>query len=59
MVDRDATGYLYQAFTKPLTNRPTFFIELIQRKGATGFGSGNIRALFEAVERSQAATETA
>jgi 4-hydroxyphenylpyruvate dioxygenase len=59
MVDRDATGYLYQAFTKPLTNRPTFFIELIQRKGATGFGSGNIRALFEAVERSQAATGTA
>jgi 4-hydroxyphenylpyruvate dioxygenase len=54
LVDRDATGYLLQIFTQPLDSRPTFFLEIIQRRGAVGFGSGNIRALFEAVEREQA-----
>jgi 4-hydroxyphenylpyruvate dioxygenase len=55
LVDRDAWGYLLQIFTKPLQGRPTFFIEVIQRRGARGFGGGNIKALFEAVERDQAA----
>jgi 4-hydroxyphenylpyruvate dioxygenase len=54
MVDRDSEGVLMQTFTKPLQPRPTLFLELIQRDGARGFGSGNIRALFEAVERQQA-----
>jgi 4-hydroxyphenylpyruvate dioxygenase len=54
LVDRDDSGYLLQTFTKPLQCRPTLFIEIIQRKGAAGFGGGNIRALFEAVEREQA-----
>jgi 4-hydroxyphenylpyruvate dioxygenase len=54
MIDRDSTGVLMQTFTKPLQPRPTLFLELIQRDGAHGFGSGNIRALFEAVERQQA-----
>ena len=53
LVDRDAWGYLLQIFSKPLQARPTFFVEIIQRKGARGFGSGNIKALFEAVEREQ------
>lgn len=55
LVDRDDEGYLLQIFTKPLVNRPTFFIEIIQRKGAQGFGSGNFKALFEAIELEQAA----
>jgi 4-hydroxyphenylpyruvate dioxygenase len=59
MVDRDDDGHLFQIFTKAVTGRPTFFIELIQRKGARGFGGGNIRALFEAVEREQAAQTAA
>lgn len=54
LVDRDEWGYLLQIFTKPITGRPTLFFELIQREGAKGFGSGNIRALFSAVEREQA-----
>jgi 4-hydroxyphenylpyruvate dioxygenase len=54
LVDRDEWGYLLQIFTKPITGRPTLFFELIQREGAKGFGSGNIRALFAAVEREQA-----
>jgi 4-hydroxyphenylpyruvate dioxygenase len=54
LVDRDSTGYLLQLFTTPLQGRPTLFIELIQRKNACGFGSGNIKALFAAVEREQA-----
>ena len=53
LVDKDAWGYLMQIFSKPLQSRPTFFVEVIQRKGARGFGSGNIKALFEAVEREQ------
>jgi 4-hydroxyphenylpyruvate dioxygenase len=54
LVDRDRWGYLMQVFSKPLQGRPTLFMEIIQRKGARGFGGGNIRALFEAVEREQA-----
>jgi 4-hydroxyphenylpyruvate dioxygenase len=57
LVDRDDNGYLFQIFTKAVTGRPKFFIELIQRKGARGFGSGNIRALFEAIELEQAARD--
>jgi 4-hydroxyphenylpyruvate dioxygenase len=53
LVDKDQTGYLMQAFTKPIQSRPTFFLEIIERKGAEGFGSGNIKALFEAVESEQ------
>jgi 4-hydroxyphenylpyruvate dioxygenase len=54
LADRDQWGYLLQIFSKPLQSRPTFFVEIIQRIGARGFGSGNIRALFEAIEREQA-----
>jgi 4-hydroxyphenylpyruvate dioxygenase len=55
LLDRDERGYLLQIFTKPLVTRPTFFLEIIQRKGAQGFGNGNFKALFEAIEREQAA----
>ncbi len=55
LVDRDEEGYLLQLFTKPLEDRPTLFFEIIQRKGAQGFGKGNFRALFESIEREQAA----
>jgi 4-hydroxyphenylpyruvate dioxygenase len=54
LVDRDEWGYLLQRFTKPLQSRPTLFLEVIQRKKAQGFGAGNIKALFEAIEREQA-----
>ncbi|MEU6322572.1 4-hydroxyphenylpyruvate dioxygenase [Streptomyces sp. NPDC047009] len=53
LVDRDDDGYLLQIFTRPLVDRPTFFIELIERHGSQGFGKGNFKALFEAVEREQ------
>jgi 4-hydroxyphenylpyruvate dioxygenase len=53
LVDRDEWGYLMQTFTKPLHNRPTIFFEIIQRKNARGFGAGNIKALFDALEREQ------
>lgn len=53
LVDRDDEGYLLQIFTKPVTDRPTLFYEIIQRKGARGFGVGNFKALFEAIEREQ------
>jgi 4-hydroxyphenylpyruvate dioxygenase len=53
LVDRDEWGRLLQIFTKPLQSRPTLFIEVIERQGARGFGGGNIKALFEAVEREQ------
>ncbi|WP_017654372.1 4-hydroxyphenylpyruvate dioxygenase [Fortiea contorta] len=53
LLDWDEQGYLLQIFTKPLVTRPTFFIEIIQRKGAQGFGNGNFKALFEAIEREQ------
>jgi 4-hydroxyphenylpyruvate dioxygenase len=55
LVDRDPDGYLLQIFTKPVEDRPTVFYEIIQRKGARSFGAGNFRALFEAIEREQAA----
>ncbi len=54
LVDRDDEGYLLQLFTKPVQERPTFFFEIIQRKGARSFGKGNFKALFEAIEREQA-----
>jgi 4-hydroxyphenylpyruvate dioxygenase len=54
LVDRDEEGYLLQLFTKPVEDRPTLFFEIIERKGAQGFGKGNFRALFEAIEREQA-----
>ena len=54
LVDRDTEGYLLQLFTKPLEDRPTLFIEIIQRKGSRGFGQGNFQALFESIEREQA-----
>jgi 4-hydroxyphenylpyruvate dioxygenase len=53
LVDRDEDGYLLQIFTKPLGDRPTVFFELIERHGSLGFGKGNFRALFEAIEREQ------
>lgn len=53
LADRDEWGYLLQIFTKPLQARPTFFIEIIQRRNARGFGGGNVKALFEAIEREQ------
>ena len=54
LVDRDEDGYLLQLFTKPLHDRPTIFFEIIQREGSQGFGVGNFKALFEAIERDQA-----
>ncbi|TYP94733.1 4-hydroxyphenylpyruvate dioxygenase [Fodinibius salinus] len=53
LVDRDDEGYLLQIFTKPVVDRPTLFFEIIQRKGARGFGKGNFKALFQAIEREQ------
>ena len=55
LVDRDEDGYLLQLFTRPIEDRPTLFFEIIQRKGSRGFGKGNFKALFEAIEREQAA----
>jgi 4-hydroxyphenylpyruvate dioxygenase len=54
LVDRDDEGYLLQIFSKPVTDRPTLFYEIIHRKGAQSFGKGNFKALFEAIEREQA-----
>lgn len=54
LVDRDDEGYLLQIFTKPITDRPTLFYEIIHRKGAKSFGKGNFKALFESIEREQA-----
>ncbi len=54
LVDRDDEGYMLQIFTKPVEDRPTLFFEVIQRKGSRGFGKGNFKALFEAIEREQA-----
>jgi 4-hydroxyphenylpyruvate dioxygenase len=53
LVDRDDEGYLLQIFTKPLQDRPTMFFEVIERRGARGFGKGNFKALFESIEREQ------
>jgi 4-hydroxyphenylpyruvate dioxygenase len=54
LVDFDNGGYLLQIFTKPLMDRPTVFLEIIQRNGFDGFGAGNFKSLFEAIEREQA-----
>ncbi|WP_209707971.1 4-hydroxyphenylpyruvate dioxygenase [Crossiella equi] len=53
LVDRDEDGYLLQIFTKPTGDRPTVFFEMIERHGSLGFGKGNFKALFEAIEREQ------
>jgi len=53
LVDFDENGYLLQLFTKPLMDRPTVFLEVIQREGNQGFGAGNFKSLFEAIEREQ------
>ncbi len=53
LVDRDDEGYLLQIFTKPIGDRPTVFLEVIERHGARSFGEGNFKALFEAIEREQ------
>jgi 4-hydroxyphenylpyruvate dioxygenase len=58
LVDADEEGYLLQIFTKPQEDRPTLFFEIIQRMGAKGFGAGNFKALFESIEREQAARGT-
>ncbi|WP_280381663.1 4-hydroxyphenylpyruvate dioxygenase [Nocardia wallacei] len=55
LVDRDEDGYLLQIFCRPLTDRPTVFFELIERHGSLGFGKGNFKALFQAIEREQEA----
>jgi 4-hydroxyphenylpyruvate dioxygenase len=54
LVDRDHDGYLLQIFTETITDRPALFFEIIERRGARGFGDGNFKALFEAIERDQA-----
>lgn len=54
LIDYDESGYLLQLFTKPLVDRPTVFIEIIQRNNFDGFGAGNFKSLFEAIEREQA-----
>ncbi len=53
LIDHDDEGYLLQIFSKPIVTRPTVFFEVIERKGARGFGEGNFKALFEAIEREQ------
>src|SRR5579872_1789839 len=55
LVDQDEKGYLLQIFTRPVEDRPTLFYEIIQRQGSDAFGKGNFKALFEAIEREQAA----
>ncbi len=54
LVDRDPGGHLLQIFTETITDRPALFFEIIERRGASGFGEGNFKALFEAIERDQA-----
>jgi len=55
LIDADDEGYLLQIFTEPVQDRPTVFYEVIERHGSRGFGEGNFKALFEAIEREQAA----
>jgi 4-hydroxymandelate synthase len=57
LADRDEWGYLLQLFSRSPYERNTLFFELIQRRGSRGFGSANIRALYEAVERDRLAAE--
>lgn len=54
LIDFDERGYLLQLFTKHLMDRPTVFLEIIQRNNFDGFGAGNFKSLFEAIEREQA-----
>lgn len=54
LVDREKEGYLLQIFTQPVEDRPTLFFEVIERHGAQGFGEGNFKSLFVAIEREQA-----
>lgn len=54
LIDYDDKGYLLQLFTKPVEDRPTLFIEIIQRKNHNGFGAGNFKSLFKAIEDEQA-----
>ena len=54
LADRDEDGYLLQIFTEPVQDRPTVFFEVIERRGSNGFGQGNFKSLFEAIEREQA-----
>lgn len=54
LVDYDDKGYLLQIFTKPVEDRPTLFFEVIQRHNHQGFGAGNFKSLFEAIEAEQA-----
>ena len=53
LVDYDDKGYLLQIFTKPVEDRPTLFFEIIQRHNHWGFGAGNFKSLFEAIEMEQ------
>jgi 4-hydroxyphenylpyruvate dioxygenase len=53
LADKDEDGFLLQIFTKPVQDRPTVFFEVIERHGSRGFGAGNFKALFEAIEREQ------
>jgi 4-hydroxyphenylpyruvate dioxygenase len=53
LVDKDDEGYLLQVFTRPIQDRPTMFVEVIQRRGSRGFGKGNFKALFESLELEQ------
>lgn len=53
LVDYDENGYLLQIFTKPLEDRPTLFVEIIQRNNHNGFGAGNFKSLFESLELEQ------
>ncbi|MYN65572.1 MAG: 4-hydroxyphenylpyruvate dioxygenase [Acidobacteria bacterium] len=53
LADRDEDGYLLQIFTEPVQDRPTVFFEVIERRGSKGFGQGNFKSLFEAIEREQ------
>lgn len=55
LIDFDEKGYLLQLFTKPVEDRPTLFFEIIQRNSHSGFGAGNFKSLFEAIELEQAA----
>ena len=54
LVDRDDKGYLLQAWTRPVTDRPTLFLEIIERRGAESFGGSSFKTLFEALEVEQA-----
>lgn len=53
LIDYDDYGYLLQIFTKPMQDRPTLFLEVIQRRNHNGFGAGNFKTLFESIEHEQ------